>query len=66
MLSKLFGRRATEPAEPVLAPDLLSLRRANARRYLRERGITHIKPVHAGGIAHVDRNRYKSVPTNKV
>jgi hypothetical protein len=38
-----FWRRATAPASPTQTPDLMALRRANARRYLREHDITCVK-----------------------
>lgn len=48
-IKRLLGR--AEPfVPPVQRPSMIHLRRANARRYLRLRGITHIKGVYGAPI----------------
>jgi hypothetical protein len=44
-LKRLFSRRVPARVEPITF-DRVSLRRANARRYLRLRGITRVKGVY--------------------
>jgi hypothetical protein len=46
-LIKRMWRRAQPVAPAVHPPSLFHLRRANARRWLRQRGITHVKAVYA-------------------
>jgi hypothetical protein len=50
---KLIGRlfeRSTPVVPPVQRPSMIHLRRANARRWLRLRGITHVKGVYGSPI----------------
>jgi hypothetical protein len=44
-LKRLAGRSAADPL-PSMAPSLIALRRAEARRWLRSQGITHPRPVY--------------------
>jgi hypothetical protein len=49
LIRRLLGRRG--PVQlPSQAPELIALRRAEARRYLRSRGITHVKGVYGAPI----------------
>lgn len=51
-LSRLSGSQSTGTAVERQGPDIMALRRVEARRFLKSRGITHVKGVYGspGGV----------------
>lgn len=45
-LLRLLGSRSTDTVVESQRPDAMSLRRVAARRFLRSRGITHVKGLY--------------------